>query len=197
MALGLTALPLYAQEAVDGTRWVSDELTTWVRSGPTDGYRIVGTLTAGEPVTVLESSGNYSRVENSEGDTVWVLSNELQDEPSAQVQLPRLEAQVEELQTELEDINATWESRVSDMTQTLRAREQRIAELQEQNRAYAASADEASQTIRRLQVRLETQEEDLLIRYFLYGGGVAGAGLLVGLIVPHLPRRRKKNDRWF
>jgi len=26
---------------------------------------------------------------------------------------------------------------------------------------------------------------------------VAGAGLLVGLIVPHLPRRRKKRDRWF
>lgn len=197
MALGLTALPLHAQETADGTRWVSDELTTWVRSGPTDGYRIVGTLTAGEPVTVLESSGDYSRVENGEGDAAWILSDELQDQPSAQVQLPRLERQVEELQTELDDINATWENRVSDMTQTLQAREQRIAELQEQNQAYTAAADESSQTIRRLQARLATQEEDLLLRYFMYGGGVAGAGLLVGLIVPHLPRRRKKRDRWF
>ncbi len=197
LALGLIAVPLYAQEAADGTRWVSDDLTTWVRSGPTDGYRIVGTLTAGEPVTVLESSGDYSRVENGENEAVWILSDELQDEPSAQVQLPRLERQVEELQTELDDINATWEDRVGDMTQTLQAREQRIAELQEQNQAYTAAADESSQTIRRLQARLDTQEEDLLLRYFMYGGGVAGAGLLVGLIVPHLPRRRKKRDRWF
>lgn len=197
MALGLTALTLHAQEAAEGPRWVSDELTTWVRSGPTDGYRIVGTLTAGEPVTVLESSGDYSRVENGEGDTVWVLSNELQDEPSAQVQLTRLEAQVEELQAELDDINVTWENRVSDMTQTFQAREQRITELQEQKQAYMAAADESNQTIRRLHARLDTQEEDLLIRYFMYGGGVAGAGLLVGLIVPHLPRRRKKSDRWF
>jgi SH3 domain protein len=197
MALGLVASPLHAQEAADDSHWVSDELTTWVRSGPTDGYRIVGTLTAGESVTVLEASGDYSRVENEEGDSVWVLSNELQDEPSAQVQLPRLQAQVEALQAELDDINATWEGRVSDMTQMLQAREQRITELREQNRAYTASADESSQTIRRLQARLDTQEEDLLIRYFMYGGGVAGAGLLVGLIVPHLPRRRKKRDRWF
>ncbi|SFU63141.1 TIGR04211 family SH3 domain-containing protein [Halomonas korlensis] len=197
LALGLTALPLHAQEAADGTHWVSDELTTWVRSGPTDGYRIIGTLTAGEPVTVLESSGDYSRVENEEGDATWILSDELQDQPSAQVQLPHLEAQVEELQAELGDINATWEDRVSGMTQTLQSREQRIAELQEQNQAYTAAADESSQTIRRLQARLDTQEEDLLIRYFMYGGGVAGAGLLVGLIVPHLPRRRKKRDRWF
>lgn len=197
LALGLIALPLNAQEAADGTRWVSDDLTTWVRSGPTDGYRIVGTLTAGEPVTVLESSGDYSRVENGEDDSVWVLSDELQGQPSAQVQLPRLERQVEELQTELDDINATWENRVRDMTQTLQVREQRIADLQEENQAYTAAADESSQTIRRLQARLDTQEEDLLIRYFMYGGGVAGAGLLVGLIVPHLPRRRKKNDRWF
>ena len=51
--------------------------------------------------------------------------------------------------------------------------------------------------MRNMQARLDTQEEDLLMRYFMYGGGVAGAGLILGLIVPHLPRRRRKRDRWF
>ena len=32
----------------DSNAWVTDELSTYVRSGPTDGYRIVGTLSAGE-----------------------------------------------------------------------------------------------------------------------------------------------------
>ncbi len=199
VGVALATLPtlLPAQQAPDGAAWVSDELTTYVRSGPTDGYRIIGTLTAGEPVTVLETSGDYSRVEDADGDVVWVLTRELQEDPSAQEQLPLLEARVEALTEELSGINATWEKRTASMTETLELREQRIAELESRNAALARETDQSRATIRELQARLDTQEEDLLMRYFMYGGGVAGAGLLVGLIVPHLPRRRRKRDRWF
>ncbi|ATH78356.1 MULTISPECIES: TIGR04211 family SH3 domain-containing protein [Halomonadaceae] len=181
----------------DSQAWVSDELSTYVRSGPTDGYRIVGTLNAGEQVDVLETSGNYTRVRSNSGDTVWVLSSELQQTPSARQQLPELQAQVEELTQELDGINDTWEQRVSSMTETLDVREQRIAELEARNHELDAQSEQARRQVRALQARLDTQEEDLLMRYFMYGGGVAGAGLLVGLVVPHLPRRRKKRDRWF
>ncbi|RTQ98065.1 TIGR04211 family SH3 domain-containing protein [Halomonas nitroreducens] len=197
--LGALALPLQAQEneAGDATRWVSDELTTYVRSGPTDGYRIVGTLTAGAPVEVLETSGDYTRVRSGSGDVVWVPSSELQDSPSAQVRLPELEARVQSLSEELSGINETWESRMASMTETLDVREQRIAQLEARNHELEAETEQSRATIRELQARLDTQEEDLLMRYFMYGGGVAGAGLLVGLVVPHLPRRRRKRDRWF
>lgn len=195
-ALSLMVTPLYAQQSADGSHWVSEELSTYVRSGPTDGYRIVGTLTAGEPVTVLESSGDYSRVESASGDRVWVLSNELQQTQSSRERLPQLEEQVAQLETELGGINETWEGRVMAMTETLEVREQRIAELEQRNRQLASEADSAGQTIRQLQARLDTQEEDLLLRYFMYGGGVAGAGLLLGLIIPFLPRKRRKRDRW-
>ncbi|MBA2779270.1 SH3 domain-containing protein [Halomonas kenyensis] len=197
VALGMVALPLQAQQPEGANLWVSDALTTYVRSGPTDGYRIVGTLTAGEPVTLLETSGNYSRVENGDGDRVWILSNELQSSPSASSQLPQLEEQVAQLEEELDGINETWEERVSAMTETLEARELRIAELEARNSELDGESDRSRQTIRQLQARLDTQEEDLLMRYFMYGGGVAGAGLLVGLIIPHLPRKRRKRDRWF
>ncbi len=168
-----------------------------MRSGPTDGYRIVGTLKAGEQVEVLETSGDYTRVRSNSGDTVWVLSSELQQDPSARQQLPILQAQVDELTQELDGINDTWEQRISSMTETLDIREKRIVELEARNHDLDSEAEQSRQQVRALQARLETQEEDLLMRYFMYGGGVAGAGLLVGLIVPHLPRRRKKRDRWF
>ncbi|QFU02475.1 SH3 domain-containing protein [Halomonas sp. THAF5a] len=201
LGVALATLPpaLHAQDAADadGGTWVSDELTTFVRSGPTDGYRIIGTLTAGEPVTVLETSGDYSRVEDGEGDVVWVLSSELQSEPSAQQRLPALETRVEELTAELAGINETWETRTATMTETLESREARIEELEARNQALEEETAQSRSTIREFQARLDTQEEDLLMRYFMYGGGVAGAGLLVGLIVPHLPRRRRKRDRWF
>ncbi|WP_083002459.1 TIGR04211 family SH3 domain-containing protein [Halomonas sp. GT] len=193
--LSIGGTPAFAQS--DTQAWVSDELSTYVRSGPTDGYRIVGTLNAGEQVEVLEISGDYTRVRSNSGDTVWVLSSELQQDPSAREQLPVLQAQVEELTQELDGINSTWEQRVSSMTETLDIREQRIAELETRNHELDNEAEQSRQQVRALQARLDTQEEDLLMRYFMYGGGVAGAGLLVGLIVPHLPRRRKKRDRWF
>ncbi len=196
LALGLLALPLQAQQN-DATHWVSDSLTTYVRSGPTDGYRIVGTLAAGEPVERLETSGNYSRVRNADGNTVWILTSELQDAPSAQVRVPELEQQVAELSAELDGINEQWENRTSAQREALETREARIVELEASNQALDAESEQSRQTIRQLQARLDTQEEDLLMRYFMYGGGVAGAGLLVGLIVPHLPRRKRKRDRWF
>ncbi|GEN28846.1 hypothetical protein HVA01_24920 [Halovibrio variabilis] len=193
--LSVASMDALAQS--DNQAWVTDELSTYVRSGPTDGYRIIGTLNAGEQVEVLETSGNYTRVRNSDGNTVWVLSEELQQTPSAVEQLPALEAQVEELTAELEGINDAWEQRVASMTETLEVRQRRIEELEARNQELDSQAEASRQQVRGLQARLETQEEDLLMRYFMYGGGVAGAGLLVGLIVPHLPRRRKKRDRWF
>lgn len=177
--------------------WVTDELSTYVRSGPTDGYRIVGTLNAGEQVEVLETSGDYTRVRGDGGDAVWILSDELQETPSATEQLPELESRVAALTDELDGINEEWEQRVATMRESLEARQQRIDELETRNDQLSRNVDESSEQVRALQARLDTQEEDLLLRYFMYGGGVAGAGLMVGLIVPHLPRRRKKRDRWF
>ena len=53
----LSVASAQAMAQTDGQAWVSDELSTYVRSGPTDGYRIIGTLNAGEQVEVLEESG--------------------------------------------------------------------------------------------------------------------------------------------
>lgn len=196
VVLSSWTLPGMAQEAGE-TRWVSDELTTYVRSGPTDGYRIVGTLTAGEQVRVLDISGDYTQVEDGDGESVWILSDELQEEPSATQRLPELQEEFDSLSDELDGINDEWEQRVSAMTETLETREQRIEELEAINQQLDSQYSEAQRTVRGLQARLDTQEEDLLLRYFMYGGGVAGGGLILGLLVPHLPRRRKKRDRWF
>ncbi|WP_458525431.1 TIGR04211 family SH3 domain-containing protein [Onishia taeanensis] len=197
ISLATLTLGAEAQETTDPDFWVSDDLTTFVRSGPTDGYRIVGTLTAGDPVERLETSGDYSLVEGPGGDQVWILSSNLQEEKSATAQLPDLQERVETLSDELEGINEQWEGRLASTTEALEQREARIADLEGRNQALQDQYSASQKSLRGLQARLDTQEEDLLLRYFMYGGGVAGGGLLVGLIVPHLPRRRKKNDRWF
>ncbi len=34
------------------------------------------------------------------------------------------------------------------------------------------------------------------MQWFMYGGGVLGLGLLLGLVLPHLIPSRKRKDRW-
>ena len=69
--IGLTLLAFSAATAVhaEEKRYVSDELNTWVRSGPGDNYRLVGTVNAGEEVTLLQTNAdtNYGQVRDSYG----------------------------------------------------------------------------------------------------------------------------------
>lgn len=200
LSLGLSMTGAAGQAAAQSneeTRWVADDLKAFVRSGPTDNYRIVGALTSGDPVAVLDTNGDYTQVRAESGDVVWIKSDQLQEQRSLSVRVPALKEKVATLSDKLDGINQTWQSRTASMTDTLESREQRIAELEQRNTTLDQQLNQTQSTLRELQARLDTQEQDLLMRYFMYGGGVAGAGLIVGLLVPHLPRRRKKRDRWF
>lgn len=72
ICFSLVSLSVSSFVYADETRYVSDELNTWVRSGPGDNYRLVGTLNAGEEVTLLQrnDANDYAQVRNSEGRTV-------------------------------------------------------------------------------------------------------------------------------
>ena len=195
-ALTALAMPVTAQEESSTERWVSDTLNTYVRSGPTDGYRIVGTLTSGERVELLTTQGDYSRVRSASGDAVWIPSSELQEVPGPGERLPQLEAQVAELSAELEDIDATWETRVQGMQETLDSRKALIEELEATRQVLHAELTETQSELRSAQAQLGDESKQVLMRYMLYGGGIAGAGIIFGLILPSMTRSRKRNDGW-
>ncbi|MCQ4292259.1 TIGR04211 family SH3 domain-containing protein [Pseudomonas stutzeri] len=193
----LIAGPVNAQESSDNTRWVSDSLNTYVRSGPTDGYRIVGTLTSGQKVELISTQGDYSQVRSESGSNVWIPSKELQDVPGQAERLPQLEQQVAELSEELKTIDESWQLRVQGMQETLDSRKALIDELDARRIALEAELTEAQSELRTTQARLGDENKQVLMQYMVYGGSIAGAGLLVGLILPMLTRGRKRNDRWF
>ncbi|MGE4408812.1 TIGR04211 family SH3 domain-containing protein [Pseudomonas sp.] len=184
-----------AQES--NTRWVSDSLNTYVRSGPTDGYRIVGTLTSGQKVELVSTQGDYSQVRSESGSTVWIPSKELQEVPGQAERLPQLEQQVAELTDQLETIDESWQARVQGMQETLDSRKTLIDELDARRVALEAELTEAQSELRATQARLGEENQRVLMQYMVYGGSIAGAGLLLGLILPMLTRGRKRNDRWF
>ncbi|WP_033876197.1 TIGR04211 family SH3 domain-containing protein, partial [Pseudomonas aeruginosa] len=190
--------PAQAEEATGNARWVSDSLTTFVRSGPTDGYRIVGTLTSGQKVELLGTQGNYSQVRGENGSTVWIPSRDLQEVPGQAERLPQLEQKVAALTAELDGINDTWKTRVQGMQETLDTRKKLIDELQAARSNLDAELGKARSDLRAVQAQLGDENKQVLMRYMVYGGSIAGAGLFAGLILPSLLRvRRKRNDKWF
>ena len=47
-----------------------------------------------------------------------------------------------------------------------------------------------------LNSKLDTKQNDLLMRWFTYGGIVGGVGLFLGLIIPLLIPSRRNKKRW-
>ncbi|WP_165674459.1 TIGR04211 family SH3 domain-containing protein [Metapseudomonas otitidis] len=188
---------LAEEEKAGNVRWISDSLTTYVRSGPTDGYRIVGTLTSGQKVKLLSTQGDYSQVRGENGSAVWIPSRDLQEVPGQAERLPQLEQEVAELSTQLAGIDDTWKQRVQGMQETLDSRKALIDELQAARASLDSELSQARSDLREAQAQLGDENKQVLMRYMVYGGSIAGAGLLAGLALPTLLRvRRKRNDQW-
>ncbi|MCO7517571.1 TIGR04211 family SH3 domain-containing protein [Pseudomonas guariconensis] len=196
-ALIALAAPVHAEEPASDARWVSDTLSTYVRSGPTNGHRIVGTLKAGQKVTLIGTQGSYSQVRGQNGDLVWILTSDLQTVPGQAERLPQLDAQVAQLSEQLKTIDDSWKNRVQGMQETLDSRKALIDELEARNKALNEQLDQAQSSLRDTQARLGDENKQVMMRYMVYGGSIAGAGLLAGLILPALTRGRRRNDRWF
>lgn len=201
LAGALSALALCAAatqvHAAPSDRWVNDTLNTFVRSGPTDGYRIVGALKSGQKVTLLATQGTYSQVRTESGEEVWIPNRDLQETPSQFERLPALEQETKELRERLAGIEDSWKTRVQGMQETLDSRKALIDELEAQRKTLSTELAQAQSELRTAKEQLGGERNQLLMQYMMYGGGIAGAGLLLGLLMPALTRSRKRNDRWF
>lgn len=190
---------LAAPTALAQDRYIADKLFTYLHSGPSSQYRIIGSINAGDKVSLLSTNreSGYSQVQDERGRKGWVESKFVTTQESMAVRLPRLEKELTQVKSQLANARETSNSEKDGLVSSLEARNKQIAEL-EQNYSDISSQLTSSQTeIRELRAKLDTQKEDLLLRYFMYGGGVAGVGLLFGLILPHLiPRRKKSPSGW-
>ncbi|WP_455817484.1 TIGR04211 family SH3 domain-containing protein [Pseudomonas cerasi] len=198
--IGLTLLTLSAAATVhaEEKRYISDELSTWVRSGPGNDYRLIGTLNAGEEVALLQSndSSKYGQIRDSQGRTTWIPLAQLSQQPSLRTRVPQLEEQVKELTAKLANIDGSWNNRTAEMQKKVAGSDDAINSLKEENQQLKNQLVVAKKKVDAANVQLDDKQRTIIMQWFMYGGGVAGVGLVLGLLLPHMIPRRKKSDRW-
>ncbi|OOF20000.1 arylsulfatase, partial [Salinivibrio sp. IB574] len=72
--------------------YISDELFTYMHSGPGTQYRIIGSVDAGDKITVLsrDRDAGYTQVVDSRGRKGWVKSDYVTTQPGLKERLPAL-----------------------------------------------------------------------------------------------------------
>lgn len=197
-------------EAAQG--WVSDEFAVPVRSGPSNGHRIVHKgLLSGTSFEVIErdDEAGFVHVRTDSGVEGWIESHYVADRPIAKVRLDEATARIAQLESRLKDVNADLRDVRDDRDRSSTANdglsrdvatlENELAELRRVS-ANAIEINKQKQELATLNERLRNEVDDLVSenqrlaqdqqqRWMLIGAGLALAGLIAGVAIKARPRR--------
>jgi SH3 domain protein len=212
----LAAMTAAAATAQDNQRWVTDQLQVEMRRGQSTQHAITRMLSSGTAVELLEDdrASGYSRIRTAGGAEGWILSRYLQKQPAARARLPDLEKslaagsrQLEQARGELEQLRQQrdelrrqaqgLQDSASGLQRDLTAVREASAEtlrIQAENRVLSERLAGAEQRIGELEAANRQLSDENRRDWFIAGGGVLGAGLVLGLVLPRI--RWQKRSSW-
>ena len=215
-SLAVIVLCAIANVSFAQTMYVTDELVITVRTGPSTQNSIVRNLNSGESVTVLEETddGNYVRVRTDTGEEGWALRRYLVDTPVARSQLAagqrnltQARDRVAELETIVTDLSGQLETITQRMEEAETAATSLNAELvdvrgvsanaltiRDRNESLRRRVNELDQLVNELTVQNATLGSRATREWFVVGAGVLITGIVLGLVIPTL--RRKRRTEW-
>jgi SH3 domain protein len=180
-------------------RYISDKLFTYMHSGPSNQFRIIGSIDAGDKIKLLSTNRDtgYSEIQDGKGRTGWVESRFVTNQESMALRLPKLEKELSEIKARLSNARSNADQEKAGLIDSLETRNKQISELEQGYSDVSKQLSASQEEVRKLRAKLDTQKDDLLVKYFMYGGGVAGIGLIFGLILPHIiPRKKRSRPGW-
>ncbi|TKB56762.1 TIGR04211 family SH3 domain-containing protein [Ferrimonas aestuarii] len=172
---------------------IADDIYIYLHSGPGTEFRILGSISAGLEVTPTgNSQGDYVEITDTKERTGWIKRSQLSETESFRVALPRLNQEVSELTTQLDDAKTTNDSlnlQVQQLQQELDGiydkHQQEMVQLKQQLKTTQADND------RLITENGEMQKQEMW-QWLKQGGIIALVGVILGLIVAYLPRPTRK-----
>lgn len=191
----LAGIILCSTQVLAQTQYVSENLSTYMRKGAGDNFKISGAIQAGEKVTVLDRKERYSLIRDSRNREGWILNTDLSNTASPKDLIPQLKQQVQDLTSRLSKIDSEWQQRTAEMQRRTQDSVQKSSDLVAENAQLKRELEILKNKNRDLETMHDAEKREIVIQWFIYGGAVLGAGLLLGLLVPFIIPRRKKNHR--
>ena len=179
-----------AQEPNDSngeTRYISDDLFTFLHAGPGRNYRILGSVVAGTKVTMLQEDleSGFVEVIDDKQRTGWVEAEFINKNRSMRELVPGLQQSLQSANASIKQLRTD-----SDLLN------QRIADLGSENTSLNRKLAEVEAENQRLTAELASHDQSAQIEWFTRGGIVAVISLLLGIIITYLPKKRRRNDNW-
>lgn len=196
------------------TVYVTDNMTFNIKVEDKDDSAILGTVTSGNALVLLSKRKNseYAKVRLANGDIGYILNSYLSSEPinkffleKANQELVRLKQENSQIQGELttlkkEGSNAITQSltkerdKLAIQLNELRSISADAVEVKKQRDALQENFIKLSKELEQIKLEKRTLETNANQDWFMYGGLLALAGVLLGYILPKLSWRRKNNN---
>ena len=168
--------------------FISDELFIYMHTGPGTNYRIRGSITAGSRINLLErdDESGFSQVSDERGRTGWVKSEFVSPSPSIKVQLEDLKNQLQ-AQT---DSATDYADQVAAMQSQMDFGTQEQESLSTENQALKTE-------IASLRKALAAKKNEEQKEMFALGAIVVCSGLILGILLTMLFKRRKRSEGFY
>lgn len=166
--------------------YISDSLLVYLHSGPSNQFRIVGTVNAGQSVTYLAQDADTGYVQiQFEDKTGWLPKEHVNFTPGLASQLEQLKAKYANHNEATTALEQQRDELNSQLNKAVAERQTAQEQLEQANRAYE-----------QLKVQLENTQGSIWEKPMVLGSLILLAGLIFGLILPLLLPKNRNSERW-
>ena len=199
------------------TSYVSDELKVPMRSGASNGHRIIKFVKSGTALTVIGASDDnkFVEVKISDDKSGWIAAGDLMEIPSGRDRLvyankklskikqdnKDLKKQLAELRSEIKGLKnekgtlQNERTNLSNSLEDLKITAANPLSLSKKNKQLKKDLDKTQDSASVLEKENQKLRSNVAQEWFIIGGGVSIGSLIIGLILTRINWRRKK-DSW-
>ena len=196
--------------------YVSDQLKIPLRTGASNGHRIIKFLRSGTALTIVDTDGDYSEVKTTGGDnTGWILTSDIMSVPSGRDRLVAVNAKLAKSEKEIKNLKSS----LAEVRKEIKQLKNDKGELQNERTNLSNSLDDLKITAanpvalskKNKQLKKELEKvranenmldkdnqqlrSNVMKEWFVIGGAVSIGSLILGLIITRINWRRKR-DSW-
>lgn len=180
-----------AEAAVDDgpkeVRYISDDLYTFIHSGPGRNYRIVGSINAGSTVTLvsIDQEAGYTEIIDDRQRQGWVDTRFVGSQESMRNRIPVMEQQL-----------AFSAEQLAQSQQQIEQLQAQISGLNQEKASLDKQLENLRAEQQTTQQKLSNQKHEEQLDWLIRGGLLAAGCVFLGVMLTFIPKPKKRNDTW-